>query len=29
LARGFLSDGASGPLADDAIGWGEMNALMA
>lgn len=28
LARGFLTDGAYGPLGDDAIGWGEMNALM-
>ena len=29
LACGFLTDGAYGPLGDDAIGWGEMNALMA
>jgi 2-methylisocitrate lyase-like PEP mutase family enzyme len=28
LARGFLQDGASEPLGEDALSWGEMNALM-
>ncbi len=28
LTRGFLADGRSAPLADGALGWGEVNALM-
>ena len=28
LAAGFLADGASAPMGEDAIGWGEMNGLM-
>lgn len=28
LARGFLADGASEPLMEDSLSWGEMNALM-
>lgn len=28
LARDFLNDGASGPMGEDALSWGEMNALM-
>jgi 2-methylisocitrate lyase-like PEP mutase family enzyme len=28
LARGFLVDGLSEPMGEDALSWGEMNALM-